>query len=166
MAFAKAVEYADLTDVLIAADEKGKVPFLVLLDGLEDVHNVGAIIRTAECAGADAVLLPKRRSAPINETVGKSRLVPLNTCLWCRSEYSQTLKRTQKTGVLGDRRRYGGGNRLLPQLFDRSRRSRHRKRRTRDFPFGQGDLRRLGPDSHVWPRQFSQRLRSSGTAHV
>ena len=47
IAFAKPVEYADLTDVLIAADEKGKVPFLVLLDGIEDVHNMGAIIRTA-----------------------------------------------------------------------------------------------------------------------
>ena len=47
IAFAKPVEYADLTDVLIAADEKGTVPFLVLLDGIEDVHNMGAIIRTA-----------------------------------------------------------------------------------------------------------------------
>ena len=72
IAFAKPVEYADLTDVLIAVDEKGKVPFLVLLDGIEDVHNMGAIIRTAECAGVDAVLLPKRRTAPINETVGKT----------------------------------------------------------------------------------------------
>ena len=70
IAFAKPVEYADLTDVLIAADEKGKVPFLVLLDGIEDVHNMGAIIRTAECAGVDAVLLPKRRTALINQIRG------------------------------------------------------------------------------------------------
>ena len=53
IAFAKPVEYADLTDVLIAADEKGKVPFLVLLDGIEDVHNMGAIIRTAECGAVE-----------------------------------------------------------------------------------------------------------------
>jgi 23S rRNA (guanosine2251-2'-O)-methyltransferase len=44
----------------------------VLLDGIEDVHNLGAIIRTAECAGVHAVLVPKRRSAPLNETVGKT----------------------------------------------------------------------------------------------
>ena len=49
-----------------------EVPFLVLLDGIEDVHNLGAIIRTAECAGAHAILVPKRRSAPLNETVGKT----------------------------------------------------------------------------------------------
>ena len=127
VAFAKAVEYADLTDVLIAADEKGKVPFLVLLDGLEDVHNVGAIIRTAECAGADAVLLPKRRSAPINETVARRRPGLSNTCTGADREHFPDAETTQKTGVLGYRRRYGGGNRLLPQLFDRSRRPGHRK---------------------------------------
>lgn len=54
------------------ASRRGEVPFFVLLDGIEDVHNMGAIIRTAECAGAHAVLIPKRHSAPINETVGKT----------------------------------------------------------------------------------------------
>ena len=163
VAFAKAVEYADLTDVLIAADEKGKVPFLVLLDGLEDVHNVGAIIRTAECAGADAVLLPKRRSAPINETVGKTSAGAIEYLPLVQiGNISQTLKQLKKRGFWV----IGADMEGETDYFDRSRRSRHRKRRTRDFPFGQGDLRRLGPDSHVWPRQFSQRLRSSGTAHV
>lgn len=99
VAFAKAVEYADLTDVLIAADEKGKVPFLVLLDGLEDVHNVGAIIRTAECAGADAVLLPKRRSAPINETVGKTSAGAIEYLPLVQiGNISQTLKQLKKRG--------------------------------------------------------------------
>ena len=99
VAFAKAVEYADLTDVLIAADEKGKVPFLVLLDGLEDVHNVGAIIRTAECAGADAVLLPKRRSAPINETVGKTSAGAIEYLPLVQiGNISQTLKQRKKRG--------------------------------------------------------------------
>ena len=99
IAFAKPVEYADLTDVLIAADEKGKVPFLVLLDGIEDVHNMGAIIRTAECAGVDAVLLPKRRTAPINETVGKTsagavEYMPLVQI----GNIAQTLKQLKKRG--------------------------------------------------------------------
>ena len=92
-------EYADLTDVLIAADEKGKVPFLVLLDGIEDVHNMGAIIRTAECAGVDAVLLPKRRTALINETVGKTsagavEYMPLVQI----GNIAQTLKQLKKRG--------------------------------------------------------------------
>ena len=72
IAYAAAVDFADLGDVLIKAQEAGRTPFLVLLDGIEDVHNLGAIIRTAECAGVDAVLLPKRHSAPVNETVGKT----------------------------------------------------------------------------------------------
>lgn len=72
LAFAAAVDFADLGDVLIKAQEEERTPFLVLLDGVEDVHNLGAIIRTAECAGVDAVLLPKRHSAPVNETVGKT----------------------------------------------------------------------------------------------
>jgi len=72
VAFAAAVNFSDLTDVLAAVSEREKVPFLVLTDGVEDVHNLGAIIRTAECAGVDAVLIPKRHSAPINETVGKT----------------------------------------------------------------------------------------------
>ncbi|WP_036243219.1 MULTISPECIES: 23S rRNA (guanosine(2251)-2'-O)-methyltransferase RlmB [Megasphaera] len=72
VAVAAAIDFADLTEVLADAADKGKVPFLVLLDGIEDVHNLGAIIRTAECAGVDAILLPKRHSAPVNETVGKT----------------------------------------------------------------------------------------------
>ncbi|KUH57452.1 23S rRNA (guanosine(2251)-2'-O)-methyltransferase RlmB [Megasphaera sp. DJF_B143] len=72
VAMAAAIDFADLTDVLADVEAKEEVPFLVLLDGIEDVHNLGAIIRTAECAGVHAVLVPKRRSAPLNETVGKT----------------------------------------------------------------------------------------------
>lgn len=99
VAFAAPIAFADLTDVLAAAEKAGRTPFLVLLDGVEDVHNVGAIIRTAECAGVDAVLLPKRRSAPINETVGKTsagavEYVPIVQI----GNVTQTLKRLQKRG--------------------------------------------------------------------
>lgn len=72
IAFAAAVSFAVLDDVLARVQEKREMPFLVLLDGVEDVHNMGAVIRTAECAGVHAVLVPKRRSAPVNETVGKT----------------------------------------------------------------------------------------------
>lgn len=65
------VKFADLGEVLEnwPAD---KAPLLILLDGIEDPHNMGAIIRTAECCGATAVLIPKRHTAPINATVAKT----------------------------------------------------------------------------------------------
>ena len=72
IAIAAAVDFADLDDVLAKVQEKGEMPFLVHADGIEDVHNFGAIIRTAECAGVHAVLVPQRHSAPINETVAKT----------------------------------------------------------------------------------------------
>lgn len=99
VAFAAAIDFADLTDVLADVTAQGRVPFLVLLDGVEDVHNVGAIIRTAECAGVDAVLIPKRHSAPINETVGKTsagaiEYVPIVQI----GNITQTLRGLQKRG--------------------------------------------------------------------
>ena len=71
-AFASGVEYATLEELLNIAKEKGEAPFIVLSDGVEDPHNLGAIIRTAECAGAHGVIIPKRRSAGVNGTVAKS----------------------------------------------------------------------------------------------
>lgn len=99
VAFAAPVAYADLTDVLADAEAAGRIPFLVLLDGIEDVHNLGAIIRTAECAGVDAVLLPKRRSAPINETVGKTSAGAIEYMPVVQiGNTTQTLKKLQKRG--------------------------------------------------------------------
>ncbi len=65
------VDYAELEDALALATSKQQVPFLILLDDLQDPHNVGAILRTANIAGAHGVLLPKRRSCPLNQTVAK-----------------------------------------------------------------------------------------------
>ncbi|MBS4913812.1 MAG: 23S rRNA (guanosine(2251)-2'-O)-methyltransferase RlmB [Veillonella sp.] len=80
VALVASVKFAELQDVLNefearqAAEgaEKKAAPLLVLLDGIEDPHNMGAIIRTAECCGATAVLIPKRHNAPINATVAKT----------------------------------------------------------------------------------------------
>lgn len=65
------VDYASLEDALALAEQKGETPFLILLDNLQDPHNVGAIIRTVNIAGVHGVLLPKRRSCPLNQTVAK-----------------------------------------------------------------------------------------------
>ena len=65
-------EYADVSDILAAAREKGENPLIVLCDELSDPHNLGAVIRTAECAGAHGVIIPKRRSAGLTAVVAKT----------------------------------------------------------------------------------------------
>lgn len=65
-------EYAEPEDILAEAERKGKPPFIIIADEIADPHNLGAIIRTAEAAGADGVIIPKRRSASLNSTVFKT----------------------------------------------------------------------------------------------
>jgi 23S rRNA (guanosine2251-2'-O)-methyltransferase len=65
-------EYLALEDILEVAEKKGEAPFLVLLDGIEDPHNLGAIIRTADCSGAHGVVIPKRRAVGITPAVSKT----------------------------------------------------------------------------------------------
>ena len=61
--------YAEVEDILEEAKSRQEDPFIVILDGIEDVHNLGSIIRTAETAGVHGIILPKRRSALVNSTV-------------------------------------------------------------------------------------------------
>ena len=65
-------EYASVEDILQAAADKGEAPLLVICDELSDPHNLGAVIRTAECAGAHGVIIPKRRSAGLTAVVAKT----------------------------------------------------------------------------------------------
>lgn len=65
-------KYADMEDVFARAEKSGEDPFIIILDEVEDPHNLGAIIRTAECAGAHGVVIPKRRSASLTQTVALS----------------------------------------------------------------------------------------------
>ncbi len=62
-------EYSSVEEILEGAKEKNHTPFVVLLDGIEDPHNLGAIIRTCECAGVDGIIIPKIRACQVNETV-------------------------------------------------------------------------------------------------
>lgn len=62
-------EYCEIDDILANAEQKNQPPFVVLLDGIEDPHNLGAIIRTCECAGVDGIIIPKVRACQVNETV-------------------------------------------------------------------------------------------------
>lgn len=65
-------EYSALEDIFALAEERGESPFIIVLDKIEDPHNLGAIIRTAECAGAHGVIIPERRSAGLSYTVEKT----------------------------------------------------------------------------------------------
>lgn len=64
--------YAEVSDILQTAKERNEAPFIIICDEVEDPHNLGAIIRTAECCGAHGIIIPKRRSASLNATVAKS----------------------------------------------------------------------------------------------
>ncbi len=72
IAYAAAYEYAQVEDILKAAGDKGEDPFILLLDGIEDPHNLGAIIRTANLAGAHGVIIPKNRATGLTATVAKA----------------------------------------------------------------------------------------------
>jgi len=65
-------EYSTINDILQRAKDLNESPFVIILDGIEDTHNLGAIVRTAECAGVHGVIIPKRRSAMVNQTVYKA----------------------------------------------------------------------------------------------
>ena len=72
IAFAAIKEYCSIDEIFKTAEQRGEAPFIIVLDEIEDPHNLGAIIRTAECAGAHGVIIPKRRSAGLSFVVGKA----------------------------------------------------------------------------------------------
>lgn len=78
IAYAAAYEYASVDDIMENAKQKGEDPFVILLDGIEDPHNLGAIIRTANQAGAHGVIIPKNRAVGLTATVAKASAGALN----------------------------------------------------------------------------------------
>lgn len=78
IAFIAAYEYATVDDILKRAEEKGESPFVVILDDIEDPHNLGAIIRTANLAGAHGVIIPKHRAAGLTATAVKASAGAIN----------------------------------------------------------------------------------------
>lgn len=78
LAQAAAYEYASVDDILKRAEEKGEPPFLILLDGIEDPHNLGAILRTANLCGAHGIIIPKRRAVGLTAVVAKTSCGAIN----------------------------------------------------------------------------------------
>lgn len=78
IAVSAAYEYAEIDDIFELAESKGEAPFVIILDGIEDPHNLGAIIRTANLAGAHGIIIPKRRAVGLTTTVAKTSAGAIN----------------------------------------------------------------------------------------
>lgn len=99
LAYVAPVPYAELEDILKAAAEKDEAPFLVLLDELEDPHNLGALLRTADATGVHGILIPKRRSVSLNATVAKTSAGAVEYVPVARiGNIAQTLKALKEKG--------------------------------------------------------------------
>ncbi len=100
VAQAAAYEYAEVEDILKAAKDKGKAPFIFILDEIEDPHNLGAIIRTANQAGAHGVIIPKRRAVGLTATVAKTSAGAINyTPVAKVTNISKTIEDLKKQGM-------------------------------------------------------------------
>ena len=99
IAIAAAYTYASVEDILQKAKDKGEPPFLILLDNIEDPHNLGAIIRTANLAGAHGVIIPKRRAVGLTGTVAKASAGAIN--------YTPVAKVTNLTAVIKELKKEG-----------------------------------------------------------
>ncbi len=100
VAQAAAYEYAEVEDILKAAKDKGETPFIFILDEIEDPHNLGAIIRTANQAGAHGVIIPKRRAVGLTATVAKTSAGAINyTPVAKVTNISKTIEDLKKQGM-------------------------------------------------------------------
>ena len=100
MAYAAAYTYAEVGDILDAAKEKNEPPFIFILDGIEDPHNLGAIIRTANLAGAHGVIIPKRHAVGLTATVARTSAGALNyTPVAKVTNISATIEELKKEGL-------------------------------------------------------------------
>lgn len=99
-AYAAPVDYVELDDILNLAKDRGEDPFLILLDELEDPHNLGAILRTADAVGAHGILIPKHRSCPLSSVVAKTSAGAVEYVPVARiGNVSQTLENLKKQGL-------------------------------------------------------------------
>jgi len=99
-AFASVVEYVDVDDIFARAEERGHAPFIVIADGIEDPHNLGALIRCADAAGADGLIIPKRRNAAVTAVAVKSSAGAVEHLLIAKvANIAMTIDSLKKRGV-------------------------------------------------------------------
>ena len=165
IALAAVREYASVEDILSAARERGEAPLLVVCDEISDPHNLGAIIRTAECAGAHGVIIPKRRSAGLTSIVGKTSAGAVSYLPVARvPNIPALLKELQQQGVWI----FGTAAEGTTSLYEadlKGCRHRHRQRGRRHGPACARGLRlpRQHPDEgpHLLAQRFRRRRHSA-----
>ncbi|MCF6462458.1 23S rRNA (guanosine(2251)-2'-O)-methyltransferase RlmB [Clostridium sp. Cult1] len=92
--------YFSIDDILKKADKQEKAPFILILDGIEDPHNLGAIVRTAECAGVHGIIIPKRRAAHVTSTVYKSSAGAVEHMMIAKvNNLSDAIEKLKKKGL-------------------------------------------------------------------
>ena len=100
IAVSAAYEYAEVEDILAAAEAKGEPPFIIILDGIEDPHNLGAILRTANQVGAHGVIIPKHRAVGLTPTVARTSAGAINyTPVAKVTNISNTMKELKDKGM-------------------------------------------------------------------
>lgn len=100
IAYCAAYEYAEVDDILKAAKDKNEDPFIILLDNIEDPHNLGAMIRTAHQAGAHGIIIPKRRAVGLTATVAKTSAGAINYLPVAKvTNLSNTIEELKKEGL-------------------------------------------------------------------
>ena len=93
-------DYCEVEDILDEAKNKGEDPFVIILDGIEDPHNLGSIIRTAETAGVHGIIIPKRRAASVNSTVNKASAGAVEHMKIARvTNIADTIEKLKKAGL-------------------------------------------------------------------
>ena len=100
IAFVPNFKYCEIKDIMLTAERKGENPFIVVLDGISDPHNLGAIIRTCECAGVHGVIIPSNRACEVNDTVYRTSagaVVNMNVAMV--TNITRTINELKKMGV-------------------------------------------------------------------
>ena len=100
VAYIPEFQYCEVKDILLAAERKNENPFIVILDGITDPHNLGAIIRTCECAGVHGVIIPQNRACEVTDTVYRTSagaVIHMNVAMV--TNITRTIKELQKLGV-------------------------------------------------------------------
>ena len=162
IALAAVREYASVDDILNAAREKGENPLIVVCDELSDPHNLGAVIRTADAAGAHGVIIPKRRSAGLTAVVGKTSAGAVAHVPVARvPNLPALLDELKEAGVWvfgtaadGDRLLYDADLKGPPPSSSAA--------RAPAWPPGGGEVRLQGAHTHEGQAQLPQRLRRGG----
>lgn len=92
--------YCEIDDIMLTAERRGEKPFIVILDGITDPHNLGAIIRTCECAGVHGVIIPQNRACEVTDTVYRTSAgAVIHTNIAMVTNITRTIKQLQQQGV-------------------------------------------------------------------